>query len=159
MECITCCSSPKIANLTALLRPRPIARNSAASQPHYWNARMKIKTESVKNGRHVTDIAGLRAVRAWAVLHDGKAAGKIVTYNGSGKVVTATVTIFNGPLADMPVVTSKASGYGFDKVSAAVVQAISKSVTCDKLRECDSAGMSTVANWFDSLGYTLFEVV
>lgn len=137
---------------------RPIARNSAVLQPHYWTERMKIKTRFADQSQRATELKTVLAVRAWVILHEGKPAGKIVTHN-SGAVATATVVIFAGLLEEVPIVSAKASGYGYDKYSAAVVKALSKAVECDKLRECDGAGMSSVENWFNSVGYTLFQVV
>lgn len=66
----------------------------------------------------------VKGCKAVALIHNGEYAGRIVANYSDGGVVTATVGIWKGPLAEMPSTTGQASGYGYDKFSAAVLDAL-----------------------------------
>lgn len=66
-------------------------------------------------------------VTAIALLWEGKKAGKIVcnwSDNPSGTVCTASLSIRRGPLADITNAHGRAGGYGYDKRSAAIADAL-----------------------------------
>lgn len=82
------------------------------------------------------DCSHVKSVRAWAILHDGKGergsdanAGRIVANfsdNPNGSVCTLTLHFWGGPLEIMPGTTGQAGGYGYDKFSAAMSDALSR---------------------------------
>lgn len=113
--------------------------------------------------RSAYDGSHVKGVSAYVLIHPdsdrrGKIAGRIVANhsdNPAGSVCTATVHVWSGPLEPMPATTGKAGGYGYDKLSAAVHDAISRANWTDKPKIPDfaGAGMSAAARWFESFGY------
>ena len=70
--------------------------------------------------------ARTKSVSAYALSFEGQMAGKVVlTYprDGAG-VLRCQVLFFAGPLARLPDLYGKAGGYGYDKASAAVREAL-----------------------------------
>lgn len=66
----------------------------------------------------------VKGCKAVALIHNGEYAGRIVANYSDGGGVTATVGIWKGPLAEMPSTTGTAGGYGYDKFSAAILDAL-----------------------------------
>ena len=84
--------------------------------------------------KQVNEMKGPKATTAWALLFNGKPAGKLIANwsdNPAGTVCSASLYIWNGPLdlkeqrgklkLDFGNV-GKAGGYGYDKLSQAVWQ-------------------------------------
>ena len=65
------------------------------------------------------DYASIKSVSAYAITFNGNFCGKIVANHGESQV-TATVCIYGGPRRGMESTTGVASGYGYDKLSAAI---------------------------------------
>lgn len=67
-------------------------------------------------------------VHAWAILFDGHEAGRMASYCSPGGTVTATLSIWRGPLERDDVkatFTESAAGYGYDKLSRALTRLLS----------------------------------
>jgi hypothetical protein len=86
--------------------------------------------------RSAFDMKHVKSVTAWALLYQGKEAGKIVANwsdNRYGSVCTATVVIHDGPLNPPDGYgyrgTGAAGGGGYCKFSTAVSQAVNKRET------------------------------
>jgi len=104
-------------------------------------------------------------VRAWALVWKGQPAGSLVANfsdNPNGSVCTATVRIYAGPLKDLPIVTGRAGGYGYDKFSAAVDAAMSSGITnyheftkSHGVEYLHGAGDSVVESLFTAMGYVV----
>lgn len=119
--------------------------------------------KSAFDGSHV------KSVSAYVLIHadsdrPGKVAGRIVANysdNPNGSVVTATVHVWDGPLAACPSTTGRAGGYGYDKMSAAVYDALDRAEWEGKptVPHFNGAGMSEVTRWFESLGYVCAGVI
>jgi len=118
-----------------------------------------------KSLARVYDMKGMKSVSAYVLLYKGRYAGRIVANwsdNPNGSVCTAAVMIFDGPLSDMPVTTGKAGGYGYDKMSAAVNEAICKVASKDSglvVPDFGGAGMSVVGAWFEEHGYKIHDII
>lgn len=72
------------------------------------------------------------SVRAWALIWKGQPAGAIVANfsdNPGGAVCTVTIRVYSGPLKELPIVTGRAGGYGYDKFSAAADAALRSGMT------------------------------
>jgi hypothetical protein len=126
-------------------------------------ATMTFKSVNIKT--NVFDLKHVKSVSAVAILYEGKPAGKIIANwsdNSNGSVCTAMVSIWLGPLGDMPRAVGRAGGYGYDKLSAAINEAISKVISEDPDKiapKFDGCGMSAVRKWFEQFGYELFEII
>lgn len=104
-------------------------------------------------------------VRAWALVWKGKPAGSIVANfsdNPAGAVCTVTIRVYLGPLKELPIVTGRAGGYGYDKFSEAFEQAMrtgitnfSKFIESRGVRYIGGAGDSVVQSFLESLGYVV----
>lgn len=97
------------------------------------------------------DMNHVKSVKAVCIMLDGKPVGKIVANysdNPNGSVVTATFSIWEGPLSGMEKTTTKAGGYGYDKFSSCVEQFLpgNKSVGCWK-------------SAIEEHGYTVFDIL
>lgn len=118
--------------------------------------------------RNVFDLKHVQGVRAWALMHKGKMAGKIVANfsdNPAGSVCTAQVIFWTGPLADNSEAGArkgpalgKAGGYGYDKFSAAVEQSLIKQGIDPKV-SMGGVGDSAVKTFLEKNGYTVLEVI
>ena len=117
------------------------------------------------NVARVYDMKHVKSVSAYALLYKGKYAGRIVANwsdNPNGSVCTAVVMIHDGPFRDMPVTTGKAGGGGYDKLSAAVHEAICKTVNKDSgldIPDLGGAGMSAVGEWLSKHGYVMQYII
>lgn len=102
--------------------------------------------------RTAYDLAHVKSVTAVALMFEGKQAGKIVANwsdNPAGSVCTATVSIWDGPLKELPKSTASAGGYGYDKLSACL---------SELLDGCPDSGRSSCYQWLEKQGYGVMEV-
>jgi hypothetical protein len=102
------------------------------------------------------DLNHVKSVSALALLFNGENAGRMVANysdNPNGSVCTATVTAWKGPLKDRQGMTGRAGGYGYDKLSSAVFQALRKSGIDTIKTDGETCKM------FESLGYQVIEVL
>lgn len=118
------------------------------------------------------DLKHVKGVRAVALLWEGQPAGRIVANysdNPMGSVCTATVHIWTGPLGGMPGSTGRAGGCGYDKFSAAVMDAFGiadRATTVDPHphweMQIQQAGLEhgngDTGGAFEELGYQYMEV-
>ena len=117
--------------------------------------------------RSAFDCTHVRGVSAYVIIHPDyprTVAGRIVANhsdNPNGSVCTATVHIFAGPLSACPFTTGKAGGYGYDKLSAAVQDALDRAgwEGKPKIPPFGGDGMDAVARWFESFGYVCVSVI
>ena len=118
-----------------------------------------------RNVAQVFDMKHVKSVSADVLIYNGQYAGRIVANwsdNPNGSVCTAVIHVFIGPLEDIPVTTGKAGGYGYDKLSSAVHEALAKVIGPDsgiELPNFGGAGMSCVREWFAKHGYELYSVI
>lgn len=115
--------------------------------------------------KRVTEMKGPQATTAWALLYNGKPAGKLIANwsdNRAGSVCSASVIIWGGPL-DMKEnkgfdfsIVGKAGGYGYDKLSQAVWQCFKKSGIDVKVV---SPGNGQTREEFEEWGYEVVEVL
>lgn len=126
--------------------------------------------ESLKtnNMKRVNEMKGPQNTTAWALLLDGKSAGKLIANwsdNPAGTVCSASVLIWSGPL-DMKQQTGtkkldwgnvgKAGGYGYDKLSQAVWQCFDNAgIETKKVKPAN--GMTRQE--FEAWGYEVFEIL
>ncbi|MEI6478548.1 MAG: hypothetical protein WCO52_06190 [bacterium] len=104
------------------------------------------------------DLPAVRQVSAWVICHEGDCVGKIlVAYpkDGAG-IVRAFVTIWSGPLQQDGRMTGKAKGYGWDKTSGAVDDALGNLTNGLDL---SGRGMGAITSFFESHGYSLWSVI
>lgn len=117
--------------------------------------------------KRVFEMDGPQHTTAWALLWDGKPAGKLIanwSKNRNGTVCSASVYIYNGPLdmkqaPDIPLDFSnvgKAGGYGYDKLSQAVWQCLKNAGIAPKKVQ-PANGMTREE--FEAWGYTVIEVI
>ena len=128
---------------------------------------------SAFDGKHVMMVAVAVLVHPDSD-REGAYAGRIVANwsdNPAGSVCTATVSINSGPLAFIPNVSGKAGGYGYDKLSAAIYDALRRArdgegeawkyayeADQEKCKGLDipdfhGAGFSSVKAWLKTHGY------
>jgi hypothetical protein len=99
--------------------------------------------------KNVYDMKNVKGTRAVALIYKGKFAGKLVanfSNNPNGRVCTALLAIWAGPLKREERKQARAGGYGYDKFGACVEQML----------KCGSLG-----SWetpFRSAGYEVAEV-
>lgn len=117
--------------------------------------------------KNIFDFQHVKGVRAWAIIHKGEQAGKIVANfsdNPMGSVCTAQVILWTGPLATTMMETKsgpslgKAGGYGYDKFSAAVEASLLKQGIDPKV-SMGGAGDSAVRSFLEKKGYSIMEVI
>lgn len=123
-------------------------------------------TKTKQLSRTAFDCSHVKSVHAWALMHPdvpGNAAGRIVANfsdNPNGAVCTATVHVWRGPLAEMPSTTGTAGGYGYDKFSAAVSDALTRAGLTDAdAREMHGRGDGAIRQWFEARGYSVLSVI
>jgi hypothetical protein len=120
--------------------------------------------------KRVHEMNGPKSVSAWALLFNGKAAGKVVanwSNNRNGTVCSASVYVYGGPLDlkqhenkngktfDFGNV-GKAGGYGYDKLSQAVWQCFNNAgVETKKVKP----GNGCTREEFEAWGYEVIEVI
>lgn len=106
------------------------------------------------------ELKHVSSVRAWALLHDGKEAGRVVANfsdNPAGSVCTCTVNIWAGKFKDLPSMTGKAGGYGYCKFSAAFADAFwRQKIECSGV---NSAGETAMERFLDEHGYSVIRVL
>lgn len=110
--------------------------------------------------KSIYDFSGVKSVTAWALLYDGKEAGKVIGHYGNSRVNVAAF-IHAGPLADnrrTKHYNGAASGYGYCKFSAAFDEALRKGGHKPSM-DLHGAGKETVRVYLESLGYTVLEVI
>lgn len=113
-------------------------------------------TEPKRRTKTAFDFVHVKSVSAIALLWEGKPAGRIVANYSDGGTVTASVGVWVGPLKDMPYTTGQAGGYGYDKLSAAVYEALTKvGWKCQHVGH----GNGATEKEFTALGYEAFTVV
>lgn len=116
----------------------------------------------------VYNMKGPKSVTAWALLWNGKPAGKLIANwsdNKNGTVCSASLYIYSGPLSpddknngvtfDFGTV-GKAGGYGYDKLSQAVWQCFDKKGIETK---CVKPANGRTREEFEAWGYEVFEIV
>jgi hypothetical protein len=129
--------------------------------------------------RSALDCSHVKSVSVMVLTHPDHPgiAGKVVANWSDGSVCTATIFIHRGPLDFLPRTTGQASGYGYDKLSSAVCDAlrrvrdsaeeleyrprpetVAKCKALDGLT-FDGAGESATANWFSRFGYKVEYIV
>lgn len=104
--------------------------------------------------------AGPSRTSVWVIIRDGKVVGRIITAwpnDGAGRVKVA-VTAWDGVLKDYNVMLGQASGYGYDKESAAIQDAFDRH-GFKTGQNLSGRGMSTVQEYFAGLGYQLERVL
>jgi hypothetical protein len=128
-------------------------------------ATVNMKFNRPTSRKDAYDLNHVKSVSAIVVLYNGKYAGRIVANwsdNPNGSVCTATVSIWLGPLEPMPKCTGRAGGYGYDKISSAISDAINKVIDEDPDKiapRFSGCGMTEVRKWFEQFGYELFEII
>ena len=112
--------------------------------------------------KYVQEMKGPKNTTAWALLLDGKSAGKLIANwsdNPAGTVCTASVHIYSGDLANKGLdfsIQGKAGGYGYDKLSQAVWQCIDKAgITVKAVRPANGQTRSEFEAW----GYEVIEIL
>ena len=113
--------------------------------------------------RSAYDTPGVKSVTAWALTHDGHHAGNLVLYRApTSGGVTATLSIWSGPLAVVRALHGRAGGGGYDKASAAVYHAAHQAPAGHRLHEAMDAtegrGMGEVRRRLEGAGYTVCTV-
>jgi len=99
-------------------------------------------------------------VSAFVLVFNGERAGRIILAfpsDGAG-IVKASVNAWAGPLADYNAMRGTAGGYGYDKMSSAIWDALYRADVPD-LDDFGGRGESSVRTWFESLGYQLWDVL
>ena len=99
-----------------------------------------------------------QSVTAIALFYEGDYAGKIVANwsdNPAGSVCTATMGVWKGPLSYMSG-TGKAGGGGYDKLSAAIADALMRAGLHDQCPVGSGAGNQRQK--LEELGYMYAEV-
>jgi hypothetical protein len=115
--------------------------------------------------KHVSEMKGPKNTTAWALLYDGKPAGKLIANwsdNRNGTVCSASVLIWSGPL-DTKInekfnwgIVGKAGGYGYDKLSQAVWQCFEKSgIEAKVVRPANGRSRDEFEAW----GYEVVEIL
>ena len=114
------------------------------------------------------DFNHVKSVKAWALTFKGEMAGRIVANysdNPAGSVCVASAGFWGGPFKDKEHSTGRAGGYGYDKFSAAVSEALHKIGVVNELdgRWLKSnalfIGDSSVKNFLEAKGYKVLEVI
>lgn len=118
--------------------------------------------------KYVNELKHPKGTTAWALLWEGKPAGKLVANwsdNPSGAVCSASIYIFSGPL-DLKTQTGstkldygnigKAGGYGYDKLSQAVWQCLNNAgIESKKVKPANGLSRQEFEAW----GYEVFEII
>lgn len=117
--------------------------------------------------KNIFDYSHVKGVRAWALMHKGKQAGKIVANfsdNPAGSVCTAQAIFWTGPLSHIKnygdvhgPFLGKAGGYGYDKFSAAVESSLRKQGINPK-ESMGGCGDTAVKAFLEKHGYSVLEV-
>lgn len=118
------------------------------------------------------DYAHVKSVSAWALLFDGKEAGKIVcnwTDNPNGSGCVMTVSIWRGPIndwTDESVTALDGSGAGgYDKFSGAFSRVMRKIAKFGKIPQdviipdLHGRGSGAIRRFLENLEYQVFEVI
>lgn len=116
--------------------------------------------------KRVHEMKGPKNTTTWALLYEGKPAGKVIANwsdNPNGTVCSASVYIFKGPLIKQQKgefkldfgTIGKAGGYGYDKLSQAVWQCFEKAgIKALKVRPANGETRAEFESW----GYEVFEI-
>lgn len=73
--------------------------------------------------------------------------------------VTCTISAWKGPLQDFNQMTGRASGYGYHKLSAAMEDALDRGRVTVKHDSISGRGEGRMREFFEALGYRVFEVI
>ena len=116
-------------------------------------------TQSKQLSFCIFDHPCVRRVSAWVILHNGGPCGKmIVAYPSDGAgIVKAQINLWAGPLNLGEAMKGKADGFGYDKTSAAVADALNRAGFDDA--SFAGRGDSAMAGYFESKGYTLVSAI
>ena len=112
--------------------------------------------------KRVTDMKGPQHTTAWALLFNGKFAGKLIANWSDNRNCTGSVLIWAGPL-DMKEnkgfdfsIIGRAGGYGYDKLSQVVWQCFEKSgVKAKVVRPANGESRAEFEHW----GYEVCEII
>ena len=118
--------------------------------------------------KRVFEMQGPKSVTAWALLFEGKPAGKVIanwSNNRGGTVCSASVYIYRGPLDlkeqkgkfkfDFGNV-GKAGGYGYDKMSQAIWQCFNNAgIETKKVKPANGQSRDEFEAW----GYEVIDVI
>lgn len=132
-----------------------------------------MKTQTNKN---IFDYQHVKSVSAVCLLKDGKQVGRIVANwsdNPNGSVCTAQVCLWDGVLSEQikkrhvktdfldcelsVVMIGKAGGYGYDKLSSAIYEALRKGGLHELVKVEPGSGNQQKA--FEEAGFTYIPVI
>ena len=125
-----------------------------------------------RDRKYVQDMTHTSSVTAWAILHKGEDAGKLLANwsdNRAGSVCTAQVFLYDGPLQPRFLSTGKAigkaGGGGYCKLSAAISDALIAGIPTlseverRAVHELSGRGADSCVAWFRSHGYEVVRVL
>lgn len=112
--------------------------------------------------KSIFDYKGVKSVTAICLLKDGQRAGKIIANwsdNPAGSVCTAAVILYKHPTKPDESFNNigKAGGYGYDKLSSAIEQALYKDELNQVIKVKGGSGNQREA--FESAGYEFIEII
>ena len=99
-------------------------------------------------------------VAAYALMLDGDIVGRVIVAfpNDGAGIVRASVAAFQGPLAAFDRMNGSAGGYGYDKRTTAVWDALNRAGV-PNLRDFGGRGEGTMIEAFKELGYRLESIL
>lgn len=103
--------------------------------------------------RRADESRAAKQVSAWALMYEGEQAGRIVWSVGDAGGWTCSVYVFAGPMGCLPVMTGRATGYGYCKRSASFESALSSARIPHQ--SIAGRGERAVMTWLKTLGYTV----
>lgn len=114
-----------------------------------------------KNKKSIFDYKHVRGVSAVCLLKGGKSAGRIVANwsdNPAGSVCTASVMLWDDAKGwTINHAIGRAGGYGYDKLSAAIADALDEMGLLATIKVCHGAGNQRRA--FTEAGYDYIEII
>lgn len=110
--------------------------------------------------RSIFDHPCVKRVSCWILLKDGAMTGRIIVAypNDGAGTVRAMVGAWSGPLAEFDAMHGQAGGYGYDKTSAAVCDALTRAKVPD-VPAFDGRGRNAMEDYFRSIGYQIESVM
>lgn len=103
--------------------------------------------------------AGPSRTSVYSLSHAGEYCGRIIIAwpkDGAG-IVKAAIHAWKGPWKELPAMLGQAGGYGYDKASAAVADAMSRHGV--ESPDLGGRGMSSVITWMETVGYQVVQVL
>jgi len=99
-------------------------------------------------------------VAAYALLEDGQVVGRVIVAfpNDGAGIVRASVSAFSGTLAAYDRMNGSAGGYGYDKRTTAVWDALNRAGV-PNLPDFGGRGEGTLIEAFKGLGYQLESIL